>query len=173
MSAFSGNYNNQPLGLMDAVKGIFDRRDAKREQELEANRTHAQSMESAAKSHQANLEALHAQYGYESGLIETRGRVTRENASHAAGLAGQMPRGSSMNVSEAAINVSGRPAKKSSGGSARKPRTPSSSTSTPPAAPKPAEPMGRHMGQPSQAKGRQKPRHAAPKAPKAPKPPAA
>jgi hypothetical protein len=168
MSAFSGNYNNQPLGLMDAVKGIFDRKDAKREQELESNRSHAQSVELAAMGHQANLESLHAQYGYETGLIEARGKATRRNASHAAGLAERMPRGSSMNVNETNINVSARSSKKSSGGKAPKVTTPSSAAPKPPAAPKADEPQGRHMGQPSQAKGRQKPRHAAPKRPKPP-----
>lgn len=155
-SAFGGGYSNPPLGLMDRVKNFFDKRDA----QAAENENHRRGTESMAMQHQMALEQMHVRHGYDKDIIETTGRVTRRNTSHAAKVSTLMPEGSSLSTTPNSINVTAPPP-------SRKTRTTKSATpSTKSAAPKTAPPKTASAPKPAKAATPAK----APKAPTAPKP---
>lgn len=129
-SAFGGGYSNPPLGLMDRVKNFFDKRDA----QAAENENHRRGTESMAMQHQMALEQMHVRHGYDKDIIETTGRVTRRNTSHAAKVSTLMPEGSSLSTTPNSINVTAPPP-------SRKTRTTKpAAPSTKAAAPKTAAP---------------------------------
>ena len=152
-SPTSGNYTNPSLGLMDAVKGLFDRKDAKRDQQMADNESHRVATEHAAMQHQNVMEQMHAKHGYDSSMVRATGSEVRRNATHAARVVMRIPEGSGLSASESAISVSAAPA-----GSARKSAGPARSRSTAatkpksPAAAKPKAPAAARPKTPAAAK---------------------